>query len=313
MLAFLLQRLLQGLVVVLGVSFIVFALMHLTPGNPAEVMLSEFGASAEDLRRLEQQLGLDQPWPIQYKEFLLGAMQGYLGRSLLSKREVTQQVLAALPQTLLLTGSAVLVAVVIGLPLGIISAVRHRTWIDAVSMVVSLLGVAMPVFWVALVLILIFSVNLHWLPATGNVGPRSIVLPALALGAGVAGLIARLVRSSMLDVLGAEYVMTARAKGARESTVIVRHALRNALIPLVTIVGLQIGNLLSGAVVVETVFARQGMGSVLIKAILRKDFPLAQGMILFIAVAYVLINLVIDIVYRMIDPRIRYGGGHGAA
>ena len=312
MLAYIAQRLVQGVVVVIGVSFIVFALMHLTPGNPAEMMISEFGASAADLKRLEQQLGLDQPWPAQYRDFLLAALRGDLGRSLFSKREVTQQALAALPQTVLLTGSAIVVALLLGVPLGIVSAVRHRTWVDAVSMVISLLGVAMPVFWVALVLILMFSVNLRWFPATGNVGPRSLVLPALALGAGVAGLIARLVRSSMLEVLRAEYVVTARAKGAREITVVLRHALRNALIPLVTIVGLQIGNLLSGAVVIETVFARQGIGSVLIKAILRKDFPLVQGLILFIAVAYVLINLVIDIAYRMIDPRIRYGGDQGA-
>ena len=313
MLAYIAHRLIQGLVVVTGVSFIVFALMHLTPGNPAEMMLSEFGASAADLKRLEQQLGLDQPWPAQYRDFVLGALRGDLGRSLFSKREVTEQALTALPQTLLLTGSAIAVALLIGVPLGIVSAVRHRTWIDAASMVISLLGVAMPVFWVALVLILIFSVNLRWFPATGNVGARSLVLPALALGAGVAGLIARLVRSSMLEVLRAEYVVTARAKGVHEITVVLRHALRNALIPLVTIVGLQIGNLLSGAVVIETVFARQGIGSVLIKAILRKDFPLVQGLILFIAVAYVLINLVIDVAYRVIDPRIRYGGDHGAA
>ena len=313
MLAYIAHRLIQGVVVVIGVSFIVFALMHLTPGNPAEMMLSEFGASAADLERLEQQLGLDQPWPEQYRDFLLAAVRGDLGRSLFSKREVTEQAITALPQTLLLTGSAIAVALLIGVPLGIVSAVRHRTWIDAASMVISLLGVAMPVFWVALVLILIFSVNLRWFPATGNVGLRSLVLPALALGAGVAGLIARLVRSSMLEVLRAEYVVTARAKGVREITVVLRHALRNALIPLVTIVGLQIGNLLSGAVVIETVFARQGIGSVLIKAIMRKDFPLVQGLILFIAVAYVLINLVIDLAYRFIDPRIRYGGDHGAA
>ena len=308
MFTYVVRRLLQGCVVVGGVSFIVFALMHLTPGNPAEVMLGEFGASAADLARLRSQLGLDEPWYVQYKEFLLGALQGDLGRSFFSKREVLQQVLAAMPQTLLLTGSAILVALAVGIPLGVMAALRHRTWIDTASMLVSLLGVAMPVFWISLVLILIFAVNLRWLPATGNVGVRSLILPALALGIGVAGLIARLVRSSMLEVLRAEYIVTARAKGVGEHWVVIRHALRNALIPLVTIVGLQIGNLLSGAVVVETVFARQGMGSVLIKAILRKDFPLVQGMILFIAVAYVAINLVVDIAYRVIDPRIRYGG-----
>lgn len=309
MIVYITNRVLQGLVVLAGVSFIVFALMHLTPGNPAEVMLSEFGASAEDLRRLRDQLGIDQPWPLQYRDFLAGAVRGDLGRSLFSRRPVTEQIVSALPSTLALTSSAIGIALVVGLPLGIVSALRHRTWIDSVSMVVSLLGVAMPVFWIAILLILIFSINLAWFPATGGVGAGSMVLPAVALGLGAAGLIARLVRSSMLEVLRAEYIVTARSKGLREAPVIVRHALRNALIPLVTIVGLQIGNLLSGAVVVETVFARQGIGSMLIKGIVQKDFPLVQGLILFIAVVYIGINIAIDILYGVIDPRVRTGAG----
>jgi len=303
------NRVLQGLVVLAGVSFIVFALMHLTPGNPAEVMLSEFGASAEDLRRLREQLGIDQHWTLQYRDFLAGAVRGDLGRSLFTRRPVTEQILSALPSTIVLTSCAIGIALVVGLPLGIVSALRHRTWIDSVSMVVSLLGVAMPVFWIAILLILIFSINLGWFPATGGVGAGSMVLPAVALGLGAAGLIARLVRSSMLEVLRAEYIVTARSKGLREAPVIVRHALRNALIPLVTIVGLQIGNLLSGAVVVETVFARQGIGSMLIKGIVQKDFPLVQGLILFIAVVYIGINIAIDILYGVIDPRVRTGAG----
>jgi peptide/nickel transport system permease protein len=303
------NRVLQGLVVLAGVSFIVFALMHLTPGNPAEVMLSEFGASAEDLRRLREQLGIDQHWTLQYRDFLAGAVRGDLGRSLFTRRPVTEQILSALPSTIVLTSCAIGIALVVGLPLGIVSALRHRTWIDSVSMVVSLLGVAMPVFWIAILLILIFSINLGWFPATGGVGAGSMVLPAVALGLGAAGLIARLVRSSMLEVLRAEYIVTARSKGLREAPVIVRHALRNALIPLVTIVGLQIGNLLSGAVVVETVFARQGIGSMLIKGIVQKDFPLVQGLILFIAVVYIVINIAIDILYGVIDPRVRTGAG----
>jgi peptide/nickel transport system permease protein len=303
------NRVLQGLVVLAGVSFIVFALMHLTPGNPAEVMLSEFGASAEDLRRLRDQLGIDQHWTLQYRDFLAGAVRGDLGRSLFTRRPVAEQIISALPSTLALTSSAIGIALVVGMPLGIVSALRHRTWIDSVSMVMSLLGVAMPVFWIAILLILIFSINLGWFPATGGVGAGSMVLPAVALGLGAAGLIARLVRSSMLEVLRAEYIVTARSKGLREAPVIVRHALRNALIPLVTIVGLQIGNLLSGAVVVETVFARQGIGSMLIKGIVQKDFPLVQGLILFIAVVYIGINIAIDILYGVIDPRVRTGAG----
>jgi len=303
------NRMLQGLVVLAGVSFIVFALMHLTPGNPAEVMLSEFGASAEDLRRLREQLGIDRHWTLQYRDFLGGAVRGDLGRSLFTRRPVTEQIFSALPSTMALTSSAIGIALVVGLPLGIVSALRHRTWIDSVSMVVSLLGVAMPVFWIAILLILVFSINLGWFPATGGVGAGSMILPAVALGLGAAGLIARLVRSSMLEVLRAEYIVTARSKGLQEAPVIVRHALRNALIPLVTIIGLQIGNLLSGAVVVETVFARQGIGSMLIKGIIQKDFPLVQGLILFIAVVYIGINIVIDILYGVIDPRVRTGAG----
>ncbi|MCD6056655.1 MAG: binding-protein-dependent transport system inner rane component [Thermomicrobiales bacterium] len=309
MIVYITNRVLQGLVVLVGVSFIVFALMHLTPGNPAEVMLSEFGASAEDLRRLRDQLGIDQHWTLQYRDFLAGAVRGDLGRSLFTRRPVAEQIISALPSTLALTSSAIGIALVVGMPLGIVSALRHRTWIDSVSMVMSLLGVAMPVFWIAILLILIFSINLGWFPATGGVGAGSMVLPAVALGLGAAGLIARLVRSSMLEVLRAEYIVTARSKGLREAPVIVRHALRNALIPLVTIVGLQIGNLLSGAVVVETVFARQGIGSMLIKGIVQKDFPLVQGLILFIAVVYIGINIAIDILYGVIDPRVRTGAG----
>lgn len=308
MTTYVIRRLLQGAVVVAGVSFIVFAVMHLTPGNPAEVMLSDFGASAEDLERLRTQLGFERHWTLQYRDFVSAAVQGDLGRSLFTRRPVTNQILSALPSTLLLTSTAIVIALIVGVPLGIISALRARTWVDTASMVVSLLGVAMPVFWIALVLILIFSVRLGWLPATGTIGVRSIVLPAIALGLGAAGLFARLVRSSMLEVLRAEYIMTARAKGLNEALVVARHTLRNALIPLVTIIGLQIGNLLSGAVVVETVFARQGIGSMLIKGILQKDFPLVQGLILFIAVAYVGINILVDIAYSVIDPRIRTGG-----
>lgn len=302
------RRLLHGVVVVLGVSFVVFAAMHLTPGNPAEVMLSEFGASAADLARLRDQLGLDRPWPVQYRDFVGDALRGDLGRSLFTRRSVTEQILTALPSTVALTAGAMAIALAAGVPLGILSALRQRTWVDSACMLASLLGVAMPAFWISLLLILVFAVRLGWFPATGTAGANAIVLPAVALGLGAAGLIARLVRSSMLEVLRAEYVTTARAKGLEETRVVVHHALRNALIPLVTIVGLQVGNLLSGAVVVETVFARQGIGSMLIKGILQKDFPLVQGIVLFIAVAYVGINIVVDVAYSAIDPRIRAGG-----
>jgi peptide/nickel transport system permease protein len=306
---YIVQRLLQGIPVLLGVTFLVFAAMHLTPGNPARVMVAEFGATPEDIRQLERELGLDRHWLVQYRDFLFAALQGDLGQSLFTKRPVVEQIRLALPSTLILTTGAIITSLAIGIPLGIVSALRRGTWIDVTSMVVALLGVSMPVFWTSLVLILLFSIVLGWLPATGGEGVRALIMPTLALGVVSAGLNARLVRSSMLEVLRAEYITTARAKGIAEYAVIIRHALRNALIPLVTIVGLQIGNLLSAAVIVETIFGRPGLGSMLIRAVLRKDFPLVQGTVLFIAVAYIVINIAVDVLYGLIDPRIRHDSG----
>ena len=274
------------------------------PGEPVEIMLSEFGGTAEDIERLREQLGLNDPLYVQLGRFLWDALHGDLGRSLFNRRPVVDQILVQVPSTLQLTAASVLISLIIGVPLGIIAAIKHRSWIDALCMLFALVNVSAPTFWLALVMILVFSLELGWFPATGSQGLRSLILPAVSLGVASAGLIARLVRSSMLEVLSQNYMVTARSKGLREHIIILRHGFRNALIPTVTILGVQIGNLLGGAVVVETVFARQGLGRMVIQAIMKKDYPLVQGTLLFIAVAYVVINLLIDWLYSFLDPRI---------
>ena len=303
-LEYLLRRFALAIPTVLIVSILVFGLMHMLPGEPVEIMLSEFGGNAEDIERLREQLGLNDPLHVQLGRFLWDALHGDLGRSLFNRRPVIDQILVQVPSTLQLTIGSILISLIVGVPLGIIAAIIHRSWIDALCMLFALVTVSAPTFWLALVMILVFSVGLGWFPATGSQGLRSLILPTISLGVASAGLIARLVRSSMLEVLSQNYIVTARSKGLRERIIILRHGFRNALIPTVTIIGLQIGNLLGGAVVVETVFARQGLGRMVIQAIMKKDYPLVQGTLLFIAVAYVLINLIIDWLYSFLDPRI---------
>ena len=301
---YLIRRLALAVPTVFIVSVLVFGLMHMLPGEPVEIMLSEFGGTAEDIERLREQLGLNDPLYVQLGRFLWDALHGDLGRSLFNRRPVVDQILVQVPSTLQLTAASVLISLIIGVPLGIIAAIKHRSWIDALCMLFALVNVSAPTFWLALVMILVFSLELGWFPATGSQGLRSLILPAVSLGVASAGLIARLVRSSMLEVLSQNYMVTARSKGLREHIIILRHGFRNALIPTVTILGVQIGNLLGGAVVVETVFARQGLGRMVIQAIMKKDYPLVQGTLLFIAVAYVVINLLIDWWYSFLDPRI---------
>ena len=301
---YLIRRLALAVPTVFIVSVLVFGLMHMLPGEPVEIMLSEFGGTAEDIERLREQLGLNDPLYVQLGRFLWDALHGDLGRSLFNRRPVVDQILVQVPSTLQLTAASVLISLIIGVPLGIIAAIKHRSWIAALCMLFALVNVSAPTFWLALVMILVFSLELGWFPATGSQGLRSLILPAVSLGVASAGLIARLVRSSMLEVLSQNYMVTARSKGLREYIIILRHGFRNALIPTVTILGVQIGNLLGGAVVVETVFARQGLGRMVIQAIMKKDYPLVQGTLLFIAVAYVVINLLIDWLYSFLDPRI---------
>jgi peptide/nickel transport system permease protein len=262
--------------------------------------------SPEAILRIRVQLGLDQPLHVQYVRFLTRIARGDLGRSIINNQQVSTMIRAQVGSTVQLTVAGIATAILIGVPLGLIAAVRHNTWIDTVSMTGALIGVSMPSFWLGLLLILLFSVRLKWIPILGGAGLQGLILPALTLGIGASAIIARLVRSSMLEVLGQEYITTARAKGLHGRIVILRHGLKNALIPVVTIIGLQFGALLGGAVVIETVFARRGIGRMAIDAILAKDFPVIQGTVLFAALVYVSVNLLVDLLYSVIDPRIRY-------
>jgi peptide/nickel transport system permease protein len=306
---FLRKQLMMLIPVMLGVSILVFLMMSLTPGGAIEAMVLRGGAqvSGEDLARFRQEMGLDDPLHVQYLRFLSKALRGDLGRSLRTNRPVSEMLWEQLPATVELAVAGMGLAVVLGGILGLVSALRQNSWIDSLSMALSLIGWSMPSFWLGLLMILIFALHLDWLPITGE-GDRlaRLVLPALTLALGTSGLIARLVRSAVLEVLRMDYVTTARAKGLVERMVISRHVLRNALIPVVTMVGLQFGRLLSGTVIIETVFARQGIGRLTVEAILTRDIPLVQGAVLLFAVIYVLSNLAVDVSYALIDPRIRY-------
>lgn len=306
MLRFFAGRFTAAVPVLLGVSVAVFLMVHLLPGDPATIMLQGAPASAEDIRALRHELGLDRPLYVQYGTYVGRVLRGDFGTSIHTRRSVLKEITSVFPATLRLALAAMGVAIALGVVLGVLAAVRQNTWVDTVSMSTALVGVSMPDFWVGLLLILIFSVSLGWLPATGTGGLDHIVLPALALGANFSAIIARLVRSSLLEVLRQDYVRTARAKGLSHRAVVLRHAMRNAVIPVVTILGLQFGNLLGGAVVIETVFARQGFGRLAITAILAKDFPLIQGAVLFAAVTYVFLNILVDFSYALLDPRIKY-------
>jgi peptide/nickel transport system permease protein len=303
---YLVRRLVLAVPVVLGVSVAVFLMMHLIPGDPALAMLrGQPTVTPEDIDRVRHQLGLDDPLPVQYFKYLGRVLQGDFGESVHSHRPVLEMIGEQAWPTVQLALAAMILAVTIGVILGTISALRQNTWVDTLSMIVALFGVSMPNFWLGLLLIYIFSLRLGWFPITGE-GWERIVLPAIALGLDFSAITARLVRASLLEVLRQDYILTARAKGLRERVVVTRHALRNAMIAVVTIIGLQFGFLLSGAVVVETVFARQGIGRLAITAILSKDFPLVQGIVLVAAVAYVAINLLVDLSYSYLDPRIHY-------
>jgi peptide/nickel transport system permease protein len=300
-------RLLRTIPVILGVSTLVFFMIHLLPGDPAQEIASRSpGMTPEAVQRIRVQLGLDQPLYRQYLQFLGRVSHGNLGRSIFTNQSVAKMIRDQVGSTLQLTFAGIFIAILIGVTLGIVAAVRHNTWLDTASMTVALLGVSMPSFWLGLLMILVFAVQLHWVPVIGGTGIRGLILPAFTLGFGASAIIARLVRSSMLDVLRQEYMMSAKAKGLATATVILRHGLKNALIPVVTIVGLQFGTLLGGAVVIETVFARRGIGRMAIDAVLAKDFPVIQGTVLFAALVYVTVNLVVDLLYSVLDPRIRY-------
>jgi ABC-type dipeptide/oligopeptide/nickel transport system permease component len=307
MLAYLLRRFAASLAVLALVSLGTFMMVHLVPGDPVRAMLGEGGqTTAEDIEQMRRQLGLDRPLPVQYLDYVTRAVRGDFGQSIRTDRPVITEIRAQLPATIQLAAAAFVVATVVGIGLGALAATHHNSWLDNVGMMVALLGVSVPSFWLGLLLIFIFSLRLGWLPAAGMGGISHLILPALTLGLWAAGIIARLTRSSLLEVLRQDYMVTARSKGMSERAVLVRHAFRNALVPIVTIVGLQIGTMLSGAIIVETVFARSGLGRLVMTAIVGKDFPMVQGIVLFSAVIYVAMNLLVDISYAVLDPRIRY-------
>jgi ABC-type dipeptide/oligopeptide/nickel transport system permease component len=278
--------------------------MRFLPGDPVGMMLRRSGGSEARIAELRHQFGLDQPVYIQYVRFVAGVVRGDLGRSLFTGRPVVEMILEQLPSTIELAITALLVGVGLGMLLGIASALREGSWIDSLCMVFAAAGISMPSFWFGLLLIYVFSILLGWLPSTGHGGIKPLIMPATVLGFGVSATVARLVRSSMIEVMQDEYITTARAKGLIERLVILRHALKNALIPVVTMIGLEFGWLLGGAVVIETVFARQGIGRLAVHAVLGKDFALVQGTVLVAAVFYLSVNLVVDILYAFLDPRI---------
>jgi len=298
-------KLILTIPLLLGVTFLLFVIGQLTPGDPVLIMLGE-RAPAEEIVRLRDALGLDQPWYVQYLQFVGNALRGDLGISYRSKLPVTGEVLSRLPATAELAGAALLFSVVPGLSKGIVSAVKRNTWIDRVAIVVAMFGSSMPVFWSGLLLIVFFAVTLGWLPASGRGTPYHLIMPAIALGAGAAALIARITRSSMLESLSQDYVRTARAKGLNEQVVVIRHALRNALIPVATVVGLQIGSLMAGAVLTETVFSWPGIGFLTVQAIGQRDFPVLRATVLLVATIFTLINLALDVLFVQLDPRIKY-------
>jgi len=303
---YLASRLLQTIPTVFLVTVAVFLMLHLTPGDPAEVFLGDKRSTPELLEKVREDMGLNRPLHIQYLSYMSGALRGDLGRSLQTNVPVMDQILTRLPWTIELAAAALLIAASVGITIGIIAALRHNTVIDTLAMALALIGISMPVYWSSLLLILLFAVRLRILPAIGQGGLERLILPATALALVSAGSLARMVRSSMLEVLNQDFVLTARAKGINERLVVARHVLRNALIPVVTILGLMLGNLLSGAVITETIFARLGIGQKYVEAVLQKDFTMVQGTTLFIALMYVFVNIVVDMVYAFVDPRIRY-------
>ena len=305
MVRYLIRRILLTIPVLLGVATLVFSLIHLVPGDPAQSMLGE-SASASDVADLRARLGLDRPFWEQYLRFMSGLVRGDLGTSFRTSQPVLSSIWERVPATVELALAAMLVAIFVAVPLGIVAAVRRGTFADYTAMTVALAGISIPNFWLGPMLAIIFAVALGWLPVSGRGGWESLILPAISLGAALAAILARMTRASLLEELRELYVRAARARGVSRSRAILGHALRNSLIPLVTILGLQFGAVLTGAVITETIFAWPGVGRLLIQSISFRDYPLVQGCILLIAITYVTVNLITDLLYGVLDPRIRY-------
>jgi len=303
--AHIVRTLLLSLITLFGVSVLIFLMLRVLPGDPARV-LAGLNASEDQVARIRADLGLDDSLFSQYGSFLTGLLQGDLGQSARTSQPVTQEIGVRLPATLMLAVVATIIGTIAGVTAGVVAAVRRNSLVDHVISSVAMMGVSMPVYWLGLLLILLFAVTLGWLPAAGSGDPLSIVLPAVTLAAFSTALISRMTRASMLEVLGQDYVRTAEAKGAPPRTVIIRHALRNAFIPILTVISLQFGALLGGAVLTETVFGWPGIGRLLVDSIGARDFAVVQGIVLVYAAAFILLNVIVDVLYVVIDPRIRY-------
>jgi ABC-type dipeptide/oligopeptide/nickel transport system permease component len=291
--------------VILGISLIIFTVVRVIPGDPAYILAGPH-ATKEQMDQIRAQLGLDKHPVTQYLIFLKNLLQGDLGTSTRTGLPVIREIMTRFPNTLLLALASILLATVFGVSIGIIAGVKQNSKFDYLSMLIALLGLSMPVFWLGLMLMLLFSIKLGWFPAVGAESFKHLILPAITLGANSTAIIARMTRSSMLEVIRLDYIRTARAKGLSEKLVISRHALKNALIPVVTVIGLQTGTLLGGAVLTEIVFAWPGIGRLLVEAILSRDYPVVQGVVLLVAVVFIFVNLIVDILYSYLDPRIRY-------
>jgi peptide/nickel transport system permease protein len=305
MIRYLIRRLLLTIPVIVGVATLVFALIHLVPGDPAQAMLGEAAPQAEVLK-LRHALGLDRPLLTQYRTYLIGLARGDLGTSFRYNAPVTTQIRDKLPNTATLAVAAMLFAMLFAIPLGILAAVFRGTAIDHAAMTVALIGISMPNFWLGPLLAILFAVRLGWLPVSGIGGISHLILPAITLGAALSAILARMTRASVLEELRELYVLAARARGVSGVRAVVRHAFRNSLIPIVTIIGLQFGAVLTGTIITETIFAWPGIGRLLIQAINFRDYPLVQGCILFISITYVAMNLLTDLTYGFLDPRIRF-------
>jgi peptide/nickel transport system permease protein len=307
MLRYVLLRLVGVIPVLIGISLAVFLMVRLVPGDPIDIMFANQPTpTGEHRARIEREMGLHLPIHRQYVRFVANAVQGDLGTSYRTKQPVAGHIKNRIPNTAKLTAASLAIAMTIGITAGVLSATFRNSWIDRVSMLIAVMGVSIPAFWLGLMLILLFSVRLGWFPVAGAQGWNYVVLPAFTLGLVVSAVLARITRASMIEALEQDYIRTARAKGLQEFFVVYRHALRNAVIPVVTIVGLLVGSLLSGAFIIEAVFGYPGIGLLAVQSLLTRDFPMIQGIVLFVAVVYVMVNLLVDILYGFIDPRIKY-------
>ncbi len=305
MIRYILKRLLMMIPVLLGVLLIVFVITEITPADPVKIMLGE-NAAPEQVAKLREELKLDDPMPVRFASYIFGIVTRFdFGRSYETKQPILNEILARFPKTVILASLSAAIACVIGVVLGIISATKQYSFLDSAATGIALLGVSMPNFWQGLMSIIIFSVMLGWLPASGSYGWQYWVLPSLTLGTSAAATIMRMTRSSMLEVIRQDYIRTARAKGQKEYVVIIRHALRNAMIPIVTVVGMQFGGLLGGSVLMESIFAIPGLGKYMVDSIAKFDYPVVQGGVLFLAMVFSFVNLLVDLLYAMLDPRIK--------